>query len=271
MRAIVIAADGSGDLDKLPAEIQTVANTLSANGWIVRLCLGADASRAGLMQAAELPAELVWFGTHSTQAGLVLTDGVWPPSQLGVWLHNVGCRDVVLNSCFGIEHVEVIQRAADVAVVAAINPNGTDNSLAWQTGVHLVRSYVVNRNLQLAARQASGYGVLQYRYVPPPAFMEGRVEQRVNSDNRVPHDEIRDQLASLDRAIRGDKEYGIVGLLERVDRVSVQIEALGRDLNARVEALEKNVTPGVSWAQAAVITAMTTAILLLLIYIFLTM
>ena len=37
MRAVIIAA---GDLDSLPAEIQTVSNTLSAAGWTVRLCIG---------------------------------------------------------------------------------------------------------------------------------------------------------------------------------------------------------------------------------------
>ena len=35
MRAVIVA---TGDLDSLPAEVQTVANTLSAAGWTVRLC-----------------------------------------------------------------------------------------------------------------------------------------------------------------------------------------------------------------------------------------
>jgi hypothetical protein len=35
VRAIIVAA---GDLDNLPAEIQTVANVLSAAGWTVRDC-----------------------------------------------------------------------------------------------------------------------------------------------------------------------------------------------------------------------------------------
>ena len=43
MRAVIIAA---GDLDSLPGEVQAVSNTLSAAGWTVRLCIGADASRA---------------------------------------------------------------------------------------------------------------------------------------------------------------------------------------------------------------------------------
>ena len=48
-KAVIVAA---GDLDSLPGEVQVVANTLSAAGWTVRLCLGGDASRTGLMAAA---------------------------------------------------------------------------------------------------------------------------------------------------------------------------------------------------------------------------
>ena len=60
VRAIIVA---SGNLDDLPAEIQTVANVLSAAGWTVRLCIGADASRAGLLAAAgEGDVDLAWFG-----------------------------------------------------------------------------------------------------------------------------------------------------------------------------------------------------------------
>lgn len=49
MRAVIVAA---GDLDSLPGEVQAVSNTLSAAGWTVRLCIGADATRAGLLAAA---------------------------------------------------------------------------------------------------------------------------------------------------------------------------------------------------------------------------
>ena len=62
MRCVIVAA---GDLDNLPAEIQTVANVLSAAGWTVRLCIGADATRAGLLAAAgEGDVDLAWFGLH---------------------------------------------------------------------------------------------------------------------------------------------------------------------------------------------------------------
>ena len=108
MRAVIIA---TGDLDSLPGEVQAVANTLSSAGWTVRLCLAGDASRAGLLAAAgEGDVDLAWFGLHSNADGFALSDGVWPPSQLGTWLRNVNACDCVLNSCYSIEHVEAIQQ-----------------------------------------------------------------------------------------------------------------------------------------------------------------
>ena len=168
MRAVIIAA---GDLDSLPGEVQAVSNTLSAAGWTVRLCIGADASRAGLLAAAgEGTVDLAWFGLHSSADGFALSDGVWPPSQLGTWLRNVNACDCVLNSCYSIEHVDAIQRAADsVGVACTINPAGVDDALAWQVGVHLARAYAVTEDLRSSVQWASGAGSLAYRFIPPAA------------------------------------------------------------------------------------------------------
>ena len=126
-KAIIVA---TGDLDHLPREVQTIANELSANGWIVRLCISGDASRAGLMAAAgEGDVDLAWFGLHSGPDGFALSDGVWPPAQLGTWLRNVNACDVVLNSCYSIEHVDAIQRAAAIWVIVAVCRSAA--CLAW--------------------------------------------------------------------------------------------------------------------------------------------
>jgi hypothetical protein len=161
----------TGDLDHLPQEIQTVSNVLNAAGWKVQLCLGPDASRAGLLAAAgEGDVDLAWFGLHSAADGFVLSDGTWPPAQLGTWLRNVNACDCVLNSCFSIEHVDAIQRAADnVGVACTINPAGVDDALAWQVGVHLARAYAVTEDLRSSVQWASGAGSLAYRFIPAAA------------------------------------------------------------------------------------------------------
>lgn len=232
-RAVIVA---TGNLDHLPAEISSVANELSNAGWQVRLCLGDEATRAGLLQAAgEGDCRLAWFGLHSGAAGFELSDGVWPASQMGVWLRNINARDVVLNSCYSIEHVDAIQRAADVDAAAAIDPAGVDDALAWQVGVYLVRSYIIAGDLRTAVRQASGFGAIQYRFVPCGGV-------RVEGGRRMPADEIRDQLALLLRAIRGEPENGYVGLVARVNEMQAQLRTLVDEQRSSREDLEREIT-----------------------------
>jgi hypothetical protein len=201
-RAVIVA---SGDLDNLPREIQTVANELSAAGWRVRLCIGGDASRVGLLQAAgEGDCDLAWFGLHSSSAGFELSDGTWPASQMGVWLRNVNCRDVVLNSCYSSEHVDMIQRAAEVNAAVAIDPAGVDDTLAWQVGVYLVRSYIISENLQSAVRQLKELlDVVKGDWRQPgllPRFNELSVQlATIANEHRQWREEVEHRLASMER------------------------------------------------------------------------
>lgn len=227
MRAVIVAA---GDLDSLPAEIQTVANVLSAAGWTVRLCIGADAGRAGLLAAAgEGDVDLAWFGLHSGPDGFALADGVWPPSQLGVWLRNVNACDCVLNSCYSIEHVDAIQRAADnVGVACTINPAGVDDALAWQVGVHLARAYAVTEDLRSSVQWASGAGSLAYRFIPPAAAaaVGGIRGGRMAMDDSVG---IREDLRLLMQAVQGDGRTGAPGLLPRVAALQASFDTLATE------------------------------------------
>jgi len=227
VKAIIVAV---GDLDSLPAEIQTVANVLSAAGWTVRLCIGADATRAGLLAAAgEGDVDLAWFGLHSGTDGFALADGVWPPAQLGTWLRNVNACDVVLNSCYSIEHISAIQRAADgVGVACTINPSGVDDALAWQVGVHLVRAYAVTEDLRSSVQWASGAGSLAYRFIPPAADAAagGIRGGRMAMDESVG---IREDLRLLMQAVQGDGRTGAPGLLPRVAALQASFDAMATE------------------------------------------
>ncbi len=230
-RAVIVA---SGALDNLPNEVQAVANELSAAGWRVRLCIGDDASRAGLLAAAgEGDCQLTWFGLHSGSGGFELADGTWPPSQMGVWLRNVNARDVVLNSCYSIEHVETIQRAADVDAAAAIDPAGVDDALAWQVGVYLVRAYIISDSLRLAVRQASGFGAVQYRFVPCGGVQVGEGRRR------MPADRIEEQLGQLLRAIQGEPTSGNPGLMARVNELSSQMTTFTSEQRQWQQSVER--------------------------------
>ena len=281
MRAIIVA---TGDLADLPAEVQVVSNTLSAAGWTVRLCLAGDASRAGLLAAAgEGDVDLAWFGLHSTGEGFVLSDGVWPPAQLGTWLRNVNACDCVLNSCYSIEHVDAIQRAADtVGVACTINPAGVDDALAWQVGVHLARAYAVTEELRSSVQWASGAGSLAYRFIPPAAEAAagGIRGGRMAMDESVG---VREDLRLLMQAVQGDGRTGAPGLLPRVADLQQAVQAMATEqrqwrdeqrewrerTERRLDVLERPkpivVTERAVYISSAVIMAVLGALLILVL------
>ena len=102
--------------------------------------------------------------------GFALSDGVWPPACLAPAAQRQIACDCVLNSCFSIEHVDAIQRAADsVGVACTINPAGVDDTLAWQVGVHLAGATPSRKTggPPCSGRQAAGS--LAYRFIPAAA------------------------------------------------------------------------------------------------------
>jgi hypothetical protein len=210
-RAVIVA---TGNLDHLPAEVQDVANILSEGGYTVRLCLGADASRAGLQRAAgEGPCDLAWLGCHAGPDGFVLADGVFGPAEWGVWLAQVHAGECVLNACYSLEQAAAIQRAApDVGLACTIDPAGVDDRLAWTTGVYVARGFVESGDMAGAVRGASGNGSLQYRYIPAGGRGAGRAGGRMSNEDQ-------DLLRQLVNAIKGDGYTG-VGLIRQWQQLS---------------------------------------------------
>ena len=267
-RAVIVAA--GSDLDDLPTEASTVANTLSSAGWTVRLCVGGDASLAGLLAAAgEGDARLVWFGLHSSVDGFALVDGVLSPAQAGVWLRNVSARDVVLNACYSVEHVDTIQRAADVDVACTIAPAGVDDRDAWAWGVYAVRAYVQTGDLREAVERASGMGTLQYRYIPCGAL---QLRGRGGGVGRMPPDRIEEQLSSLLRAVRGDTENGTPGLAQQMRELQALMLAMQNEqrawresVDARLRVLEGSRPVAVSVRSAAFATLIVAIIMALIL------
>lgn len=266
-RAIVVAA---GDLHSLPDELQDVANILSASGWTLRLCLGDEASRAGLGRAAsEGPAQLAWLICHSSAAGFGLSDGVLAPAELAAWLAQVGACECMLNSCYSLEHVTAIQRRADVGVACTIDPAGVGDTLARVAGVAVLRGYVDLNDMAAAVAAVSGNG---YRYIPRPAGGGGRSRQRMSSeDQRL--------LEQLVNAIKGDGMTG-PGLIKQWQQLSDNLAAFMAEERAarqeqerinqthedRLRALEgaKPIAMTERSAYIAIITVAAVAVLMLL-------
>lgn len=247
---VVVVAYGP-DLPLALKEAHEVSNILQRCGHSVYLLTDGETSLDCLGDALDHgPFDLAWFIVHSSSEGFQLVDQVLTPEQLGVWLDATGCSGVVLNSCFSAEHVQGIQKAAAVDVVATIDPNGVKDTTARMTGVLVARALAETGDLREACIRASGKGSIQYRWFPVGDAM---------SNERGVRDDIREQLQLLVMAVQGDPRTGTVGLLARVERIGDQLEGVDR----RLETLESRPATYMGRGMAMMIAAVFVLLLAL--------
>jgi hypothetical protein len=219
---VLIIAHGA-DLTQATREAQDVLNILQAGGCNVHLLANQDVTLDCFDEVLDHgPFDLVWLIVHSGSDGFLLADEVISSAQLGQWLHATRCRQVVLNSCFSAEHVDEIQRAATVDIVATIDPSGVKDRLARSTGVYLARAFIDTGDLEEACLRASGNGLVQYRWFPAGDRLrsDGR---RIGLADKSGDSKLEEQLTSLLRAVRGDAENGYIGLVGRVNDIQTQL------------------------------------------------
>ena len=232
---VLIIAYGT-DLKQATREAQDVLNILQAGGCSVHLLANQDVTLDCLAEVLDHgPFDMLWLIVHSGSDGFALADQVISAAQLGQWLDASSSRQVVLNSCFSAEHVDVVQRAATVDIVATIDPCGVKDHLARSTGVYLARAFIEMGDLEAACLRASGNGLVQYRWFPAGDKLrsDGRRSGLLDrsSDSRM-----EEQLTSLLRAVRGDTENGYVGLVGRVNDIQMQLRTFTDEQRAwRVE------------------------------------
>lgn len=214
MPSAFVLAPVSSDLPSLPSEAQEVVNTLSAAGWQVTL-MQEPATRLELYRMFDRGQyDLGWVGAHSGAEGWQLTKEILPPDVLGNFMELGGCTNLVLNSCFSAQHVEVIQaRATHCNIVATIRPDGIDDHEAWSAALYLVRNFVRSGSLRAAVRQAGG----QYRWFPA---REQGVDEGGGMDEKAIDARLRrteELVAQLVRALQGEQfsgQKGLIGTLE---------------------------------------------------------
>lgn len=220
MKVLIIAY--GADLTQATREAQDVLNILQAGGCSVHLLANQDVTQDCLDEVlAHGPFDMVWLIVHSGSDGFALADQVITAAQLGQWLDATHCEQAVLNSCFSAEHVDVIQRAAAVDIVATIDPSGVKDRVARSTGVYLARAFVDTGDLEEACSRASGNGLVQYRWFPDGDKL--RSDGRRTGLGDKPSDRMEEQLTSLLRAVRGDAENGYIGLVGRVNDIQTQL------------------------------------------------
>ena len=254
------------DLPALPAEAMAVVNRLSAAGNVVHLVQGDEATLAGMHRTLSSgPFDIAWFGTHSNAQGFLFSGGeVVPAAQIGQFLSVARISGVVLNSCFSIEHVDTLQRAANVDVVATIDPAGLNDTLGWATAVYLADGIASTGNLREACRLASANGMVQYRFIPSGA-------PHATGSSRTVENELRDIVTQLVNAIQGNSFSRTPGILEELRQLSFKFDAyMSQDaewkskMEARLTKLEQRPQIVISGQKIlfAVITVVATALII---------
>ncbi len=233
MRVVMVVPFNAGGSTAQSSAME-VANTFSAAGWIVRLVQGDDASRAGLGRAiGGAGYDLVWLWAHSDKLGFKLSDDVITPTELGQFISMTGAADVVLNACFSIEHVETLQRGANVNVVATINPDGISASAAWSTAVYLAKALTDTGDLRSAYNIASANGLAQYRYIPSSGL-------KMSSPNK--NDDLWDTVQQLVVAIQGNAFTRTPGMLDEVRGIATKLDSYMREDAAWKSRFEDRLT-----------------------------
>ena len=254
----------STDLAKMPSEAQEIVNHLNGHGYQVQL-LQSEVTSLELYRALqEGPFALVWIASHSEANGFSFEGNVISPVELGQFLQEAQARDLVLNNCFSIEHVNTIQDIANVNIIATLA--AVEDSKAWTSALYLAKSLTRTGNLQAAYRVMLSSGNSLYRWFPAlkVAKVEAVVEEtRVERTDRIAR--LEHSIEQVMRVISGDEFSHATGLLSAVDDLRKSInthvqsdEQWKRETEIRIRVLEANAP-----ANTLVLTRQTVRLLLI--------
>lgn len=98
-----------------------------------------------LLSSGEFDA--VWFVTHGTVAGLMLSDGLFPYRRLAPLVKG-RTRLVVINACDGLQTAQVIQNETKASIITSVKP--VDDGVAYQFGSLLARNLAALQTISAA-------------------------------------------------------------------------------------------------------------------------
>lgn len=228
MRCVILASLSTAFMQ---SEVQELVNSLTRAKYTVRLMQSNITSLELYRMTHEGSVDLVWVCAHSSKEGFVFGEVVISPRELGLWLHQMEVGDLVLNTCFSIQHISEIQRHANVNVVATIEEEIHDNT-AWTNALYLGQKLAESSSLQAAYRDTLAESESKYRWFPAPRIKEGRMAERGNELEELQRtvERLEHTVARLVRALQGDNLIESDGLIKMV-----------RNLESRVKVLERKV------------------------------
>lgn len=233
MNCLILA---SLETQYMQGEVQELSNTLAQAHYIVQLLQTGITSLELYRVLGGQTIGLVWVSSHASTTGFTFGTILITPRELGMFVSQAKTHSLVLNTCYSIEHVSIIQQQSpQTSVLATINPNVLDQD-AWTNALYLGRRLAETMDLETAYREILATGGSDYRWFPA-LTQTAEVSGMAREEDKKGHTELQQTVARLEstisrlvRALQGDSMLGQRGLVDTV-----------RDLDTRVRRLEHDV------------------------------
>lgn len=234
---ILLVAPKNSQLPALPwvdAEIQAIVNS----GLQVQL--ERDVNERLLSELlGRRQWDIVWFASHGTTAGIVLSDGVIATDALASMLRSVSVKYVVLNTCESVHVAAAISEEADCDVICTISPTIEDKQ-AWLTASNMARRLAAGDTVFDAFKRSRPTQPGKYIYLPGSGGFREAL-----------HQQVKRLTAAIENGDQEEVERIVSGLALLGERVSALEIVSARD-GRRIDALERKVSPPISVVLIAV-------------------
>lgn len=118
------------------------------------------------------PFDVIWFVTHQTAEGIILTDTVLSTAVASGYISSSRAGLCVLNTCASEEFATLIIAGGEADMVATISPDVGDTDAA-QFGALLAKELAETGDFEEAFRKATGPAPGKYRYLDAKQITRG--------------------------------------------------------------------------------------------------
>jgi len=219
VRTLLVAP--SSDLPLVQAELDIVASLLSAQ------TLTGDVTVARLLQrlTARSRFDVLWFATHGDEKGIHLTDGLLETSTLTQLVKASKANLLVLNTCASEDVGQQIYRSIGINVICSIKdiPDRRAFTSGTLFAMYLAQTGSIRQSFE--CMEATD----DYRWFGSkrPMNWDDGSEQR--------YQELSRKCDRILTVVDGSKDLGVVGIRERIDRLTAQLT----DILTRMTELEE--------------------------------
>lgn len=207
------------DLLYAQEEVSAVVNALRA-----RMVDGNVTADILLNRLHERRWDIVWFATHGTEEGIVLSDGVASPEILVPLIRTSKANLVVFNTCESVETAFAIHNELLTDFVATIRE--VPDKLAYLTGKTFALHLSTGMSAHKAWLQCKPGRNNTYLFIPGERFSNGNGvivpthdREYKDSDSRsLGH--IDEELERINALIEGSKRWNIPGILPTIQKLT---------------------------------------------------